>query len=137
MGKKKIILDTNILISALGWKGNPRIIFDRIIAGEFELILSYKQLNELIRVLNYPKFKFTEEQKDRFLSILLEVATLVKTKSEVDVIKEDPSDNVILEPVNEMKIDYIVSGNDHLLKVREFKGTKIVIAREFLDLIEI
>src|SRR3989338_3653574 len=134
MGKKRIILDTNILISALGWKGNPRIIFDRVIAGEFELILSYKQLNELLRVLNYPKFKFTDEQKDRFLSILLEVATLVKTKSEVDIIKEDPSDNVILEPANEMKIDYIVSGNDHLLKVVEFNGAKIVTAREFLDL---
>ncbi len=136
MGKKRIILDTNILISALGWKGNPRIIFDRVIAGEFELILSYKQLNELLRVLNYPKFKFTDEQKDRFLSILLEVAILVKTESEVDVIKEDPNDNVILEPTNEMKIDYIISGNDHLLKVKEFKGAKIVTAKEFLDMVK-
>ena len=136
MGKKRIILDTNILISALGWKGNPRIIFDRVIAGEFELILSYKQLNELLRVLNYPKFKFTDEQKDRFLSILLEVATLIKTESEVDVIKEDPSDNIILESANEMKIDYIVSGNDHLLNVKEFKGAKIVTAKEFLNIVE-
>ena len=136
MGKKRIILDTNILISAFGWKGNPRIIFDRVIAGEFELILSYKQLNELLRVLNYPKFKFTDEQKDRFLSILLEVTTLVKTKSEVDVIKEDASDNIMLEPANEMKIDYIVSGNDHLLNVKEFKGAKIVTAKEFLDIVK-
>ena len=124
------------MISALGWKGNPRIIFERVIAGEFELILSYKQLNELLRVLNYPKFKFTDEQKDRFLSILLEVATLIKTESEVDIIKEDPSDNVILEPANEMKIDYIVSGNDHLLKLKEFKGAKIVTAKEFLDIVK-
>ena len=136
MGKKRIILDTNILISALGWKGNPRIIFERVIAGEFELILSYKQLNELLRVLDYPKFKFTDEQKDRFLSILLEVATLVKTKSDVDAIKEDPSDNIMLEPANEMKIDYIISGNDHLLKLKEFKGAKIVTAKEFLDIVK-
>ena len=136
MGKKRIVLDTNILISALGWKGNPRVIFDRVIAGEFELILSYKQLNELLRVLNYSKFKFTDEQKDRFLSILLGVATLVKTESEVDVIKEDPSDNIILEPANEMRIDYIVSGNDHLLDVKEFKGAKIVTAKEFLDMVK-
>ena len=135
MGKKRLILDTNILISALGWKGNPRIIFDRVIAGEFELILSYKQLNELLRVLNYPKFKFTDEQKDRFLSILLEIATLVKTNSEIDVIKEDPSDNVILEPANEMKIDYIVSGNDHLLNVKEFKGARIVTPKKFLEIV--
>ena len=132
MGKNKVVLDTNILISALGWKGNPRIIFDRVIAGEFELILSYKQLNELLRVLNYPKFKFTDEQKDRFLSILLEVATLVKTNSEIDVIKEDPSDNIILEPANEMKIDYIISGNDHLLKLKDFTRATILTPTEFL-----
>ena len=67
MGKKRIVLDTNILISALGWSGNPRIIFDKVIEGEFELILSFKQLDELLRVLNYPKFKFTYEQKDPLL----------------------------------------------------------------------
>jgi putative PIN family toxin of toxin-antitoxin system len=133
MGKKRVILDTNILISALGWKGNPKTIFNKVIAGELELILSYKQLNELLRVLNYPKFKFSDEQKDRFLSVLLEVATLVKTKSEVYIIKEDPSDNVILEPANEMKIDHIVSGNEHLLKLKEFKGAKIVTAKGFLE----
>jgi|SRR3989344_4807320 len=135
MGKKRIILDTNILISAFGWKGNPRIIFDRVLAGEFELILSNKQLNELLRVLNYPKFKFTDEQKDKFLSILLEVSSLVNTKSEINVIKEDPSDNAILEPANEMKIDFIISGNSHLLNVKEFKGAKIVTAKEFLKIL--
>lgn len=133
MGKKKIILDTNILISALGWEGNPKSIFNKVIDGEFELILSYKQLNEMLRVLNYPKFKFTDEQKDRFLLVLLEISTLVETKHKVDIIKEDPDDNLILEPSNEMEIDYIISGNDHLLKLKEFKNTKIVTAKEFLD----
>jgi len=136
MGKKKIILDTNILISALGWKGNPRIIFNKITEKKFELILPYKQLNELLRVLNYPKFKVTNEQKDRFLAILLEISTLVKTKTRVNAIKDDPDDNIILEPANEMKIDYIISGDEHLLKVKEFKSAKIVTAKEFLDKIK-
>ncbi|HLD06105.1 MAG TPA: putative toxin-antitoxin system toxin component, PIN family [Candidatus Nanoarchaeia archaeon] len=135
MVKERIVLDTNVFISALGWEGNPRIIFDRVIAGEFELILSYKQFNELVRVLDYPKFRFTDEQKNRFLSILLEVAILVKTESEVDVVKEDRSDNVILEPVQEMKIDYVISGNDHLLKLKGFRGTKIVNPQEFLEIV--
>ncbi|MAE43102.1 putative toxin-antitoxin system toxin component, PIN family [Candidatus Woesearchaeota archaeon] len=134
MGEKKIILDTNILISALGWEGNPRIIFNKVIGGEFELILSYKQLDELLRVLNYPKFKFTDKQKDRFLLILSEISTLVETKSKVKVIKDDPDDNIILEPASEMKIEYIISGNDHLLKLKEFKGTKIITAKGFLGL---
>ena len=134
MGKKKVVLDTNILISALGWEGNPRAIFKKAIDKEFELILSSKQLGELLRVLNYPKFKFTDEQKERFLSILLSMAALVKTKSEIDIIKEDPDDNIILEPANEMKISYIISGNEHLLKLKEFKDAKIVTAKKFLDI---
>lgn len=132
MGKKKVILDTNILISALGWKGNPRIIFDRVINGKIELIISFKQIGELLRVMEYLKFRFTEEQKNKLLSILLEVATLVMTTSKVDVIKDDPDDNLILEPANEMKIDFVISGNDHLLKLKEFKGAKIITAKEFL-----
>ena len=134
MGKKRVVLDTNILISALGWKGNPRIIFNKVIDGEFELVLSHKQLSELLRVLSYPKFKFSSEQKDRFLSILLGIVMLVKTKHSINVIKEDPDDNVILEPDNEMKIDYIISGDGHLLKLKEFKGTRIVTPKQFLDL---
>lgn len=135
MGKKKIVLDTNILISSLGWKGNLRTIFNKVIDGEFELILSFEQLRELLRVLDYPKFKFTDKQKDRFLSILLEISTLVETKSKVDIVEEDPDDNIILEPANEMKIDYIISGDQHLLKLKKFKDTKIVTAKKFLDLI--
>ena len=134
MGKKKVVLDTNILISAIGWEGNERNIFNKVIERKIELILSFKQLAELLRVMEYPKFKFNGEQKDRFLSILLEVATLVTITSTVDIVKEDPDDNLILEPVNEIKIDYIISGNEHLLKLREFKGAKIITTKKFLQL---
>jgi len=44
MGKKKVVLDTNVLISAFGWKGKQRIIFEKILNREFELIISQKQL---------------------------------------------------------------------------------------------
>lgn len=136
MGKKKVILDTNILISALGWEGNPKTIFNKVIDGEIELIISFKQIGELLRVMEYPKFKFTDEQKDKFLLILLAITTLVTTTSTIDIIKEDPDDNLILEPANEMKIDYIISGDEHLLKLKEFKGAKIVTAKQFLQLVE-
>ena len=71
MGKTKVILDTNILISALGWKGNPRKIFNKVIQGEIEFVSSDEQFVELSKTLNYPKFGFTEEQKDRFKSLIL------------------------------------------------------------------
>lgn len=97
MGKTKVTLDTNILISGLGWKGNPKKIFNKVINREIELVISNNQFEELSRVLDYPKFEFTEEQKNRLKKLILEIATFVKPLEKIDVIKEDPDDNMILE----------------------------------------
>jgi putative PIN family toxin of toxin-antitoxin system len=133
MGKKKIVIDTNIYISALGWEGNPKRIVDKVIEGEFELILSKTQLEEIKRVLDYPKLGFTDERKKRFLQLLYEIATMVEIKEEVKGVSDDPKDDIILESANEMEIDYIITGEDHLLRLKEFKGAKIIKASEFLE----
>ena len=73
MGKTKATLDTNMLISALGWKGNPKQVFEKIVNREVELIISEVQFNELSEVLDYPKFQFTEERKDRFKALILDL----------------------------------------------------------------
>lgn len=51
MGKKKVTLDTNILISALGWRGNPEKILDKIVDDKIDLIISDDQFDEVSRVL--------------------------------------------------------------------------------------
>ena len=135
MGKKKVVLDTNILISALGWPGKPREIFRRILNNEFELVVSHQQLDELRRVMGYPKFKFTEDQKARFITILLEVATVVKTFGDIKIIEEDPDDNVILETATVGNAEFIISGDEHLLKLKEYARVKIVTAAQFLRLV--
>ena len=133
MGKTKVTLDTNILISALGWEGNPKRVFDKIVNGEVELIISDDQFAELSEVLKYPRFKFTEEQKDRFKSLILEIATFAKPVEKIDVIKRDPDDNIHLEVAVAGKISYIVSGDPDLLTLKEFRKIKIVTAKEFLE----
>ena len=70
MGKKKVVIDTNTLISAFGWGGKPLEIVKLVVEGRHELILSLKQLEEFIKVLDYPKFGFTDEQKERFVSLI-------------------------------------------------------------------
>jgi len=132
MGKKKIILDTNLYISALGWGGKPKEIIDRVIKGDYELFLSKNQLKEIKKVLNYPKFEFTENQKQKFLQLLNQLAIIIETKEKVNAVLDDPNDAVILEPSNEIRIDYIITGDNHLLKLKEFKRAKIVTSSEFL-----
>ena len=86
MGKTKVLSDSNIFISALGWKGKPKIIFDKCLNGELGLVISADQLDELVRLMDYPKFNFTEEQKAMFISIILEIATVVEISGKVKII---------------------------------------------------
>ena len=82
--------------------------------------------------MDYPKFDFTYEQKREFLEIIFEVATVIDTKIELNIIKEDPDDNIFLECALECEADFIISGDKHLLKLKEFKGIKIIKAKDFL-----
>lgn len=132
MGATKVVLDTNILISALGWKGNPRTIFERCLGGDLELVISSAQLEELKRVLDYPKFNFSPEQKNMFLSIIVETATMIDIAGNLKVITDDVDDNMLLETAMTAKVHYLVSGDDHLLKLKEFSSVKILTASEFL-----
>jgi uncharacterized protein len=85
----------------------------------------------LARVLDYPKFDLTEEQKDRFKALISATATFVEPKK-LDIVKEDPSDNKILECAQAADVDFIVSGDDHLLSLRKFGRIEVVEATEFL-----
>ncbi len=132
MGKTKVFLDTNILISALGWKGKPRVIFEKCLHGE--LVTSPNQIDELKRVMDYPKFNFTEEQKATFISIILEMARMVEISGKVRVIVDDSDDDAMLETAVVGNVDYLISGDPHLLKLKEFAKVRIVTASEFLGI---
>jgi putative PIN family toxin of toxin-antitoxin system len=132
VGKKKITVDTNVLISAFGWRGPPHTILEKIASGELELFTSYEQFEELSKVLDYPKFEFTEDQKRRFKEFISEKATFVKSPIKLDIIKKDPSDNKILECALVAGADYIISGDDHLLSVQKFGRIRIMKASAFL-----
>lgn len=129
---KKIVIDTNVFISALGWNGPERKLVKYCKAGIFDLFISEHIYKELTKVLQYPKFKFSNEDQIEFLALISEVASVVEPKESVDVIKEDPKDNRILECACESKAEAIISGDKHLLKLREFREIKILRASDFL-----
>jgi putative PIN family toxin of toxin-antitoxin system len=131
-GKIRVLLDTNIYISALGWSGKPKIIFEKCLSGEFELITSAEQLDELIRVMDYSKFKFTLDQKQNMLGIISSIAIFVEIPRKLKVIEDDPDDDVILETAVVGNVDFLITGDPHLLKIKEFAKIKIVTANEFL-----
>ena len=133
MGKKKVTLDTNILISAFGWNGKPKQIFQKCINEELELITSNEQISELQEAINYPKFNFREDEKNKFLSIILEIATIVRITGKLNIVKTDIDDNIILETAILGNVDYLITGDTDLLELKDQK-VKIIKASKFLDL---
>ncbi len=122
------MLDTNILVSALGWRGRERVVYERCQAGVMHLATSPELLDELARVLRYPKFLFTESEIQAFLRDVTAIARLVRPKQRIDVIQPDPDDNRVLECAIEAQAKWIVSGDPHLLDLREYKGIQILSA---------
>ena len=134
----KVVIDANTLISAVGWKDSkPRKILDDCLSDKWTLIESIDLLKEFLEVIQRPKFNFiSEEDKKEFIISLMNICEIVEPKKKLNVIKEDPDDNMALECALEAKADYIVSGDEHLQKLKEFGGIKIVSANDFLKLVK-
>ena len=117
-------------------KSKTRDIYRLVLRGEIELYTSVDLINELSRVLEYPKFGFEKLEKEVFLKNLRRVAiVLANSKLKINVIEEDPPDNKFLQCAVEAKADYLISGdNKHLLPLKNFQGIKIITPGEFLKL---
>lgn len=133
--KLKVVFDTNIFISAILFGGNPRQCLELARSGKFVLFTSKPILLELARKLK-DKFLWNDTEVRETIEGILVFAKLVSPKKKVDVIKEDPKDNRIVECGLEAKADYIVSGDKkHLLSMGTLQNIPTISAKQFLDII--
>lgn len=131
----KIVLDTNQLISAFFWNGNERKVLEKCRAKELVLLISPDILGELDTVLDR-KFSVPEGKRAEYSKNIILVSRLVFPNKRIEAIKADPTDNRILECAVDGGADYIVSGDKHLLDLREYKGIKILKAKTFLSIVK-
>jgi putative PIN family toxin of toxin-antitoxin system len=136
MGQKEIrvVLDTNVLVSALLFAGPIGRLVALWRARRIMLLLSKDVFIEYLRVLAYPKFKLSgEEIKAIVEEYVLPFAEMVTVVEAPVVIREDPADDKFLALAAAGRARYIVSGDKRLLALREYRGVKIVTPREFLE----
>jgi putative PIN family toxin of toxin-antitoxin system len=121
----RVVVDTNVLVSALIGHGKPRRLVLKLLE-EHTVILSRQMLAELADVLTGDKFVIKSSQVDRFLSGLVRKSKIVPVGSRFKVISEDPDDDVVLNTAYNGKAEYIVTGDRHLLALKEFKRIEIL-----------
>ncbi|MCI0553527.1 MAG: putative toxin-antitoxin system toxin component, PIN family [Anaerolineae bacterium] len=132
---KRVVLDTNIFVSmALG--GQVGKINDEWRAGKFILVVSNEIVSEYLDVLQRPKLHLKSRTIATIVNRIYRKAEFVAPEEKIFVVLADTSDNKFIEAAIEGKTDYIVSGDKHLLDLKEFQSIPIITAREFLDILE-
>lgn len=128
----RIVLDTNILISAFFWDGNEKEILMKCKNKEHRSILSPAIIEELNDVLS-EKFEVPDNKITKYIQDILFFSEIVFTEGNIDVIDEDPDDNYILETAVKGKASLIITGDNHLLKLKRYENIKIKSSSKFLE----
>ena len=129
---RRVVIDTNVMVSAFLGGGLETIIVAWT-AGKFSLIVSNQVVSEYLEVLSRPRFKITHDELDNFAALILIKAEFVLPEESIHAVEADPSDNKYIEAAVAGQADYIVSGDKHLLDLKEYKGIFIITPRAFLE----
>ena len=82
------------------------------------------------------KIKMDEDSVQEWKNMILENSLLVEPEEEINIVKDDVSDNKFVEAAVTGKADYIITQDNHLLRIKEFRGIKILTPKEFLDIVK-
>jgi len=129
---KRVILDTNIFVSmALG--GQVGKINDKWRAGDFLLVVSDDIISEYLDVLQRPKLHLKSRTIAVITGRIYRKAKFVKPEERVSGVQPDPKDDKFLEAAVAEQVDFIVSGDKHLLDLKSFRSIPIITARKFMN----
>jgi uncharacterized protein len=133
---QKLILDTNVIVSALISSSIPtKILYELVLTQKVEICLSEEVFAEYVEVLNRDKFsKFAnfKTKAEVVLNRLQEIATFYQTGRKIEVLT-DTSDNKFLELAAVSAADYLTTGNTLDFTITEFEYTKILTPREYWE----
>ncbi len=131
----RVVLDTNIFISGIHWKGASEKILLAWINNKFELVSSNKILEEIARTLINFKIPLPNEDIKHWINIIASKSLITEPTEKIEIVKDDPDDNKFIEVAVSSGSEYIVTYDNHLLKIKEFRDVKIITPEEFLRII--
>lgn len=131
-----VVLDTNIFVSGIFWKGDPNKVLELWRERKIELINSVEIITEISRVLTDFKIQLPDEIKREWIHLITINSTIIEPKEKFDIIKDDPTDNKFIDAAIAGNVEYIITNDKHLLKIKQFRKTKIITPKEFIETIK-
>jgi len=130
----KVIFDTNVIVSAaLYEKSLAALLLSLGLEEKVRFFVSPALLNEYETVLKRPRFKLGHKETVDHIEKIKQKALRVTPTRELEVLKLDEADNRILECAAKAKVDFVITGNKKHFPFEDFKGSKIVTPREFIN----
>ena len=134
MGAVKIVVDTNVIVSAMLFGGKPGKLIPLWQRGTIRPLASKEIIDEYLRVLTYPKFKLSEEDVNFLLyQEILPYFEVIDVEPGPRIIKKDPEDDKFIRCALAGKAKWIISGDRHLLALKTYKKIKILTPSDFLQ----
>lgn len=131
----RAVLDTNVYISSLFWRGAPYLIVQEGLRGFFMMLTSEAILEEVEHTLQR-KFQFPLEDTRTFIEIIALNAHIIEPNFRVSIVIADPTDNKIVECAIAGQADFIISGDKHILTLKKYKGIEMLSPASFLDILK-
>jgi uncharacterized protein len=128
-----VVLDTNVIISAIVFGGKPRAVFERAIEGKITLAITHDILQEVRGVLQRKKFNFSKQALQAIVNELQSIAEVVAPAETINAVTQDPDDNKFLECAVAADASCIISGDAHLLSLKHYGDIAILTPAEFLS----
>ncbi len=128
----KVVCDTNVVVSGFLFGGNPREILRLASQHRFTNYTSPAMLREVEDVLSRPKFGLHPDQLLELLNLIRDSFEIVTPRQTVQEVEADPDDDRVLETAAEAKADLIISGDRHLLALKQWRNIPIVTPADFI-----
>ena len=136
MGKIKVVIDTNVIISALLFGGLPGELINLWKANRIVPFVTKEIIEEYLHVLAYPKFELSAKEIDYILYWeILPYFEVVAQNPGKNIVHTDPSDDKFIHCAINGNAEFIISGDEHLLSLRSVKNVRIVNPSEFMQLV--
>lgn len=132
----KVLIDTNVYVSAIAFGGTSRQVLNAVISGIIINYTSNEILDELTDVLNRPKFAYDKNVIRSIISEIEQISELFNNYPEIDLVRRDSKDNHVLSCAIQAQVDYLVTGDHDLLNLNKQGNLKILSPAEFLAVLQ-
>lgn len=128
----KIVIDTNVIASAIFFGGKPKSLLELLMKHQLEAYASPSMILEYQETCDELLSRYPGKPLILPLNQIISACTLIEPSTKISVCR-DPDDNKFIECAIDAECIYIVSGDKDLLSVQEYAGIRIVTVADFLD----